>query len=85
MGQEWTGLMDLERFVSICVSVCLSVSVYIFDFTPQAISCHYANSNCYYIDVRGTTQEGIAQEVVDLALKKFGGKDVAEVSYQVQL
>ena len=74
--------------VCVCLSVCLSVHLYpciSFHFTPQAISCHYANSNCYYIDVRGTTQEGIAQEVVDLALKKFGGKDVAEVSYQVQL
>ena len=76
------------RKVCVCLSVCLSVCLcpcISFDFTLQAISCHYANSNCYYIDVRGTTQEGIAQEVVDLALKKFGGKDVAEVSYQVRL
>ena len=49
----------------------------------QAISCHYANSNCYYIDVKGTTQEGIAKEVVDLAIKILGGKDISEISYQV--
>ena len=51
--------------------------------TSQAISCHYANSNCYYIDMKGTTQEGIAKEVVDLAVKILGGKDASEISYQV--
>ena len=49
-------------------------------FTSQAISCHYANSNCYYIDVKGTSQEGIAKEVLDIAIKRLG---TIEVSYQV--
>lgn len=36
----------------------------------KAISCHYAASECYYIDVEGTTQETIANEVRELASKK---------------
>ncbi|EDO41772.1 predicted protein [Nematostella vectensis] len=38
----------------------------------KAISCHYASSNCYYIDVKGTVQEEIAEEVVGVAKKKLG-------------
>ncbi|XP_019866805.1 phytanoyl-CoA dioxygenase, peroxisomal [Aethina tumida] len=36
----------------------------------KAISCHYADSNCQFIDVRGTTQENIAKEIEELAAKK---------------
>jgi len=36
----------------------------------KAISCHYAASECNYIDVRGTTQENIANEVEQIAAKK---------------
>lgn len=36
----------------------------------KAISCHYASADCYYIDVKGTTQENIEEEVNQLALKK---------------
>ncbi|XP_063225544.1 phytanoyl-CoA dioxygenase, peroxisomal-like isoform X2 [Bacillus rossius redtenbacheri] len=36
----------------------------------KAISCHYAASECHYIDVKGTTQENIAKEVEELALRK---------------
>ncbi|XP_028809729.1 phytanoyl-CoA dioxygenase, peroxisomal isoform X1 [Denticeps clupeoides] len=38
----------------------------------KAISCHYASANCYYIDVKGTTQENIEKEVKELAEKKYG-------------
>jgi len=41
----------------------------------KAISCHYASSFCYYIDVKGTTQDELAQEVQELGdkfLKKHG-------------
>lgn len=38
----------------------------------KAISCHYASADCYYIDVKGTTQENISNEVKDLAFKKYG-------------
>ena len=37
----------------------------------KAISCHYADSDCYYIDVRGTTQESIAKEVEEVAKRKL--------------
>ncbi|XP_037797879.1 phytanoyl-CoA dioxygenase, peroxisomal-like isoform X1 [Penaeus monodon] len=36
----------------------------------KAISCHYASSHCQYIDVKGTTQENIAKEVEEIALKR---------------
>ena len=35
--------------------------------------------------MKGTTQEVIAKEVVDLAIKRLGGKDASEISYQVPL
>uniref|UniRef100_A0A8D8W6G7 phytanoyl-CoA dioxygenase n=1 Tax=Cacopsylla melanoneura TaxID=428564 RepID=A0A8D8W6G7_9HEMI len=38
----------------------------------KAISCHYAAAECHYIDVRGTTQDNIANEIEQIALKKFG-------------
>ncbi|XP_046390698.1 phytanoyl-CoA dioxygenase, peroxisomal-like [Ischnura elegans] len=36
----------------------------------KAISCHYAASECEYIDVRGTIQEEVAREVEDMAKMK---------------
>ncbi|KAK7070992.1 hypothetical protein SK128_027387 [Halocaridina rubra] len=38
----------------------------------KAISCHYAASECDYIDVRGTSQENIAKEVQAVIVKKGG-------------
>lgn len=38
----------------------------------KAISCHYAASDCNYIDVKGTTQENISAEIIEIAKKKFG-------------
>ena len=38
----------------------------------KAISCHYAASECEYIDVTGTVQEAFKNEVEQLANKKFG-------------
>ncbi|KAG7454640.1 hypothetical protein MATL_G00261830 [Megalops atlanticus] len=37
----------------------------------KAISCHYASADCYYIDVKGTTQENIAQEVKEITTRKY--------------
>ncbi|CAF96289.1 unnamed protein product, partial [Tetraodon nigroviridis] len=37
----------------------------------KAISCHYAGADCYYIDVKGTTQENIEKEVSEIAARKF--------------
>ena len=36
----------------------------------KAISCHYAASECEYIDVRGTSQENIAKEVEEVARRR---------------
>jgi phytanoyl-CoA hydroxylase len=36
----------------------------------KAISCHFAASECQYIDVRGTLQEKLAEEILDVARKK---------------
>ncbi|XP_069084849.1 phytanoyl-CoA dioxygenase, peroxisomal-like [Pleurodeles waltl] len=38
----------------------------------KAISCHYASSNCEYIDVKGTTQENIEKEIAEIAVKRIG-------------
>jgi phytanoyl-CoA hydroxylase len=38
----------------------------------KAISCHFAASECEYIDVTGTLQEAFKHEVEQLANKKFG-------------
>ncbi|XP_029351120.1 phytanoyl-CoA dioxygenase, peroxisomal [Echeneis naucrates] len=38
----------------------------------KAISCHYAAADCYYIDVKGTSQENIEKEVNDIATRKYG-------------
>uniref|UniRef100_A0A146LRN9 phytanoyl-CoA dioxygenase n=1 Tax=Lygus hesperus TaxID=30085 RepID=A0A146LRN9_LYGHE len=36
----------------------------------KAISCHYAASDCHYINVENTIQEGIAREIEEMAKKK---------------
>ncbi|XP_069621309.1 phytanoyl-CoA dioxygenase, peroxisomal-like [Ranitomeya imitator] len=38
----------------------------------KSISCHYASSDCYYIDVKGTIQENIEKEVVEMSKKRNG-------------
>jgi phytanoyl-CoA hydroxylase len=46
----------------------------------KAISCHYAASECEYIDVSGTLQEGFKLEVEELTKKKFGEKmDIIDI------
>lgn len=45
----------------------------------KAISCHYAASECDYVDVTGTVQESIAQEVVDLAKSRGFELDFRDV------
>lgn len=48
----------------------------------KAISCHYAASECEYIDVRGTSQENIADEVRELVRKRLGDAAAESVSYE---
>ncbi|XP_058915208.1 phytanoyl-CoA dioxygenase, peroxisomal [Kogia breviceps] len=43
----------------------------------KAISCHFADANCHYIDVKGTSQENIGEEVLEVASKIHGVKDVS--------
>ena len=38
----------------------------------KAISCHYADSGCEYIDVVGTIQEDFKNEVEKIAARKAG-------------
>lgn len=40
--------------------------------SAQAISCHYASSDCHYIDVKGTSQENIEDEVKELGERQYG-------------
>ncbi|XP_020855416.1 phytanoyl-CoA dioxygenase, peroxisomal [Phascolarctos cinereus] len=42
----------------------------------KAISCHYASSDCYYIDVKGTSQENIEKELQVIIEKKHGVANV---------
>lgn len=49
----------------------------------KAISCHYAASECDYIDVRNTSQEIIQEEIRELARKR--GVDVPDMKYIWQL
>ncbi|XP_044136025.1 phytanoyl-CoA dioxygenase, peroxisomal-like isoform X1 [Bufo gargarizans] len=37
----------------------------------KAISCHFASSDCYYIDVKGTSQENIEKEFVEVIKKQL--------------
>jgi phytanoyl-CoA hydroxylase len=41
-------------------------------FFLQAISCHYASSHVYFIDVEGTTHENLAEEVLEIARRRLG-------------
>lgn len=56
--------------------MCERVCVYF-----QAISCHYASADCYYIDVEGTTQENIEKEVKEIAARKY---DMGKISFKVR-
>ncbi|XP_040091742.1 phytanoyl-CoA dioxygenase, peroxisomal-like, partial [Oryx dammah] len=42
----------------------------------KAISCHFADANCHYIEMEGTNQENIGKEVVNMVRKKHGFKDI---------
>ncbi|KAK2496495.1 hypothetical protein MC885_017470, partial [Smutsia gigantea] len=42
----------------------------------KAISCHFADAACHYIDVKGTSQENIGKEIVELANKLHGIKGI---------
>ncbi|NWS49072.1 PAHX protein, partial [Probosciger aterrimus] len=37
----------------------------------KSISCHFASSECYYIDVKNTTQEHLEEELAEMVRKKY--------------
>uniref|UniRef100_A0A8C3VQB7 Phytanoyl-CoA dioxygenase, peroxisomal n=1 Tax=Catagonus wagneri TaxID=51154 RepID=A0A8C3VQB7_9CETA len=43
----------------------------------KAISCHFAASDCEYIEIKGTSQEKIGREIEDLAYKLHGLQDLS--------
>lgn len=53
--------------------------LFFFQGFRKAISCHYASSDCYYINVEGTSQENIANEVKEMAKKK----GITDLDYRV--
>ena len=45
---------------------------HIYDFFfLKAISCHFSTSHSHYIDVKGTIQEELSKEVVQVAEKRY--------------
>ena len=70
-------------FVRVCLCVSVSVRVYTRNHICNFRQSHVtANSNYYYIDVKGTTQEGIIKEVMDIAAKNRGIKD-GDITFEV--
>ena len=49
----------------------------------KAISCHYAASECDVIDVKGTIQEKLAEEVLEVARKKFKQPDFDDYAVSI--
>lgn len=48
----------------------------------KAISCHHAASECQYIEVKGTIQEKLAEEILDLVRAR--GIDLDDYKVNVQ-
>lgn len=53
----------------------------------KAISCHFASStDCHYIEIKGTIQEKLAQEILDVyhrRARSFMGGDADNMTYKV--
>ncbi|KAJ7400394.1 Phytanoyl-CoA dioxygenase, peroxisomal [Pitangus sulphuratus] len=49
----------------------------------KSISCHFASSECYYIDVKNTTQEHLEKELEEMVRKKYNATSV-ELKSQIQ-
>ncbi|KAH7973789.1 hypothetical protein HPB49_005300 [Dermacentor silvarum] len=57
---------SISLLICVCMHAHSTVSV-----ASQAISCHYAASECEYIDVEGSVQDPIAEEVLEIFHKRF--------------
>lgn len=44
----------------------------------KSISCHYASGDCHYVDVKGTTQSFLADEVLKVAEKRLKARGVTD-------
>ena len=42
----------------------------------QSISCHYASGDCYYVDIRDSTQRIVADEIEDMMKRRIGSNDI---------
>ncbi|XP_014804611.1 PREDICTED: phytanoyl-CoA dioxygenase, peroxisomal-like [Calidris pugnax] len=42
----------------------------------KSISCHFASSECHYIDVKNTSQEHLEKELVEMVRKKYNATSV---------
>jgi hypothetical protein len=69
MDQELIAHKFIAKIIYILTDILYNKHVFLQGFR-KAISCHYAASECNYIDVRGTTQDNIAREVEEMASKK---------------
>jgi phytanoyl-CoA hydroxylase len=47
----------------------------------NAISCHFASSHCYYLDVLGTSQQSVMEEVQERLLKRLGDNHDIKVDF----
>lgn len=43
--------------------------------------CHFADSNCHYIDIKGTFHQEVADEVMGYAKKKFSKLAGDDITY----
>lgn len=41
------------------------------NFLRQSISCHFTSSECYYIEVKNTSQVHLEKEVIDFGHAKY--------------
>lgn len=51
--------------------ICNQCSSVMPTFLPQSISCHFASSEGYYIDVKDTIQEDLEKELQEMVQKKY--------------
>jgi phytanoyl-CoA hydroxylase len=42
----------------------------------KSICCHFASSECNYIDTKGTFHETLAKDIMSYAARKFGKNDM---------
>eukprot|EP00300_Choanocystis_sp_HF-7_P033471 c4581_g1_i1.p1 GENE.c4581_g1_i1~~c4581_g1_i1.p1 ORF type:complete len:347 (+),score=70.03 c4581_g1_i1:46-1041(+) len=51
----------------------------------KAISCHYASSNCYVISIKNTTQESLANEIIETHAKRVFGVEPDKITRDMRI